>query len=286
METVQNLLLSLKDILDIPILNLGKSQLTSWSILLFLALLLILFFTTARLKNWIVNRVLVKSSVDIGVRHAIATIFRYVILTVGFVIILQTAGIDLSALTILIGSFSIGVGLGLQNITNNFVSGLVILLERPIKIGDRIEVGKLNGDVLKIAARATTILTNDNIAIIVPNADLISSSVINWSYPTRRVRFNIRIGVAYGSDPESVKDLLLQVAYSHSGVLKEPVADVLFDEFGESALQFQLRVWTTTFTSKPGVLKSELNYAIYKKFKEVGIEIHFPQRDIHIRNES
>ncbi len=182
--------------------------------------------------------------------------------------------------------FGIGIGFGLQNITNNFVSGLIILFERPIKVGDRIEVGNVAGDVVNISARATTVVTNDNIAIIVPNSEFTSSTVINWSYTDRDVRFNIPVGVSYSSDPEVVGKLLLEVAHDHAGVLKEPKPDVLFEEFGESSLNFVLRVWTRDYTTRPGVFKSELNYRISKKFKEHGIEIPFPQRDIHIRSGS
>src|SRR5205085_3568177 len=161
---------------------------------------------------------------------------------------------------------------------------LIILIERPIKIGDRIEVGKLNGEVIRVSARATTVLTNDNIAVIVPNSELISSAVINWSYPTKRVRFNIPVGVSYHSDPEIVRQILLDVAGSHEGVLKDPAPDVLLDEFGESSINFNLRVWTLEYVSKPGVLRSEINFSISKKFKEQGIQIPFPQREIHVRS--
>jgi small-conductance mechanosensitive channel len=176
------------------------------------------------------------------------------------------------------------VGFGLQNITNNFVSGLILLFERPIKVGDRIDVGNVTGDVVKISPRATTIVTNDNIAIIVPNSEFISSQVINWSYANRDVRLNFPVGVAYHSDPELVRKALLEVAADHPGVLKERNADLLLQEFGDSSLNFILRVWTRGYTTTPGVLRSELNYAICRKFKERGIEIPFPQRDLHVRS--
>ncbi|MEO8047103.1 MAG: mechanosensitive ion channel domain-containing protein [Nitrospirota bacterium] len=178
----------------------------------------------------------------------------------------------------------VGVGFGLQNITNNFVSGFILLVERPIKVGDRIEVGPVTGDVVNISLRATTVVTNDNIAIIVPNSDFVSSRVTNWSYTDRDVRFNFPVGVSYRSDPEVVRQLLLQVADQHAGVLKKPQSDALLMEFGDSALNFVLRVWTRQYTTTPGVLRSELNFMISKTFKEHDIEIPFPQRDIHIRS--
>ena len=193
-------------------------------------------------------------------------------------------GINLSSITILLGALGVGIGFGLQNITNNFVSGLIILFERPIKIGDRIEVGGISGDVAKISMRATTIVTNDNISIIVPNSEFIASTVINWSHTDRNVRFNIPVGVAYKEDPENIKKLLLEVAFENEGVLKDPKPDVLFTEFGDNSINFNLRVWTNEYIDRPGVLKSQLYYKIFEKFKQNNVEIPFPQRDVHIKN--
>jgi small-conductance mechanosensitive channel len=283
-ETIKEILVSIKDFLDIPLFKLGETHVTLWAILYLVILLVLLFYLTSKLKYFIVARLLAKSSIEIGVRQAVGSIIRYGVVAVGFVIIFETVGIDLSALTILAGALGIGVGFGLQNITNNLVSGLIILFERPIKVGDRIEVGTVVGDVMKISLRATTVRTNDNIAIIIPNSDFVSSKVTNWSYTDRDVRFNIPVGVSYNSDPEAVKRILLEVADEHSGVLKAPEPDVIFEEFGESSLNFLLRVWTREYTTRPYILRSELNFSIKKKFKEHGIEIPFPQRDLHIRS--
>ncbi|MEQ8811332.1 MAG: mechanosensitive ion channel, partial [Imperialibacter sp.] len=170
-----------------------------------------------------------------------------------------------------------------QNITNNFISGLIILFERPIKVGDRIEVGVIAGDVISINARATTIITNDNISVIVPNSEFISGTVINWSHSDRNVRFLFPVGVSYKEDPEKVKKILLEVADKNQYVLKSPPPTVMFDEFGDSSLNFSLGVWTSTHIEKPRVLKSELYFEIFKKFTEHNIEIPFPQRDLHIK---
>lgn len=284
METLKKILEQLNYILDFTIFTLGNSPVTNRTILYIAVLLFLIFYLTSKLKKWIVEGLLVKSTIDFGVRVAIGTIIRYVIILLGIIIIFQSFGIDLSTLTIITGALGIGVGFGLQSITNNFVSGLVILLERPIKVGDRIEVGNIVGDVVKISARATTMLTNDNIAIIVPNSEFISSKVINWSYIDRDVRFNVPVGVSYKSDPELVKKALLEVANGFPGVLKNPKADVIFHEFGDSALLFSLRVWTRDYITKPNVLISELNFLIHDKFRDYKIEIPFPQRDIHIRS--
>ena len=284
MEALREFLVQLRAWLDIPLLPIGGTRFTLWMLLYLLVFFALLIYVTGKLKAWMVERLLARTRIDIGMRQAVGSIFRYVIVAIGFMIILQTAGINLSALTVLAGALGIGVGFGLQNITNNFLSGLIILVERPIKVGDRIDVGRVTGDVVKISPRATTIVTNDNIAIIVPNSEFISSQVINWSYTNRDVRLNFPIGVAYHSDPELVRKVLLEVAADHSGVLKERNADVLLQEFGDSSLNFILRVWTRDYATTPGVLRSELNYAICKKFKEHGIEIPFPQRDLHVRS--
>ncbi len=284
MDRIIDLLEPLGSITHIPLYPIGNTTITLGTMLYLTVLVVALFYLTSKLKTWVVERLLSRSHVELGVRHAIGAIFRYVMVGIGLTIIFQTAGIDLSALTVLFGALGIGVGFGLQSITNNFVSGIILLLERPIKVGDRIEVGNVNGDVVNISPRATTIVTNDNIAIIVPNADFISSKVVNWSYTNRDVRFNFPIGVAYSSDPEQVRRVLLEVAQAHRGALKEPRPSVLFEQFGDSSLNFLLRVWTREFATVPGVLRSELYFAISRAFKEHGIEIPFPQRDLHIKS--
>ncbi len=286
MESLQQLFIRIKSFLDIPVFSAGESSITLWTLVVLVILILLLFSITRWLKIWIVTRLLARSSVELGVRLAIGMIVRYIIIAVGLIVILQTTGIDLSTVTILAGALGVGVGFGLQNITNNFVSGFLLLIERPIKVGDRIEVGPVTGDVVNIALRATTVVTNDNIAIIVPNSEFVSSIVTNWSYTDRNVRFNFPVGVSYRSDPELVRRLLLQVADQHSGVLKDPKPDALLQEFGDSALNFVLRVWTKQYSTTPGVLRSELNFMISKTFKEQGIEIPYPQRDLHIRSGS
>jgi small-conductance mechanosensitive channel len=236
------------------------------------------------LTLWVVTRLLARSKIELGVRLAVGTIIRYLVIIVGMIVILQTLGIDLSALTILTGALGVGVGFGLQHITNNLVSGIILLFERPIKVGDRIEVGGVLGDVVRISPRATIIVTNDNITVIVPNSEFITGRVTNWSYIDRDVRFHIPVGVSYHSDPEEVRRLLLTVAGAHPGVLKQPEPDALFQEFGDSSLKFVLRVWTRDYITTQGVLRSELNFAISRMFKEHGIEIPFPQQDLHIRS--
>ncbi len=276
---------NIKEFLSLPITSIGTTELTLWSVVYFLLLIFLLFYLTAKIRKWVVYKLLAKSKIDLGVRIAVGTILRYIVLVIGFIIVLQTIGLDLSAITVLAGALGVGIGFGLQNITNNFVSGIIILFERPIKVGDRIEVGNVSGDVISISMRSTTIVTNDNISIIVPNSDFISSKVINWSHTDRNIRFNIPVGVSYNEDPEVIRKILLEVADENDGILKQPKPDVLFQEYADSALVFDLRVWTREYINRPDVLKSQIYYAAFRKFKEHNIEIPFPQRDLHIKNE-
>ena len=285
METISEFIDLINKYLSRSLFTFGDTPVTIWMLLYFLLLLVFLFFGTAILKRWFVYKLLGRTSLDIGVQHAIGTIFRYVLMVLGFMLILQFLGVDLSGFTIIASALGVGVGFGLQNITNNFVSGIIILFERPIKIGDRIEVGEVTGDVIKISMRSTTILTNDNISIIVPNSDFISTTVVNWSHTDRNVRFNFPVGVSYKSDPETVKNILLEVAEKNEGVLKDPPPDVLLNDYGDSSINFTLRVWTSTYITKPILLKSQLYYSAFEMFKERGIEIPFPQRDIHVKND-
>jgi small-conductance mechanosensitive channel len=269
--------------LNVPIFTVGASIITLWTLSYLLLLFIVLYYITSKLNKIIVYKVLAKSKIDLGVRVAVGTIIRYAILTMGFIIIVQTVGINLNSITVLLGALGVGIGFGLQNITNNFVSGIIILFERPIKIGDRIELGNVTGNVTKVSLRATTIRTNDNISIIVPNSEFISSIVINWSHTDKTVRFSFPVGVSYKEDPENIKNILFAIAEENPDVLNEPKPDVLFNEYGDSALMFNLSVWTNTYSDKPAVLKSQLYFEIFRKFKESGVEIPFPQRDLYVK---
>jgi small-conductance mechanosensitive channel len=286
METLHEAFGYVKSVLSIPILKMGRMELTLWTLIYLAVLVFLLFYLSGKLKTLVAERLLVRRSFDIGVRQAIASILRYAVIAVGFVIILQTAGIDLTTLNVLAGAVGIGVGFGLQNIVSNFISGLIILFERPIKVGDRIEVGNVEGDVIMIKGRSTTVVTNDNIAIIVPNSSFISQNVVNWSHTGRTVRFKIPVSVSYNSDVRLVERLLLEVAAENPDVIDKPAPGVRFVEFGDSGLLFELRAWSTTLVHRKGVLISSLNFGIIDKFREHGIEIPFPQRDIHIRSGS
>jgi len=273
----------IRELLTRTLFTLGeKTPITLEGIFYFLIAILLLFYITDKFQKKVVHKILVKSNIDLGVSESIGTIFRYIAITIGLFVIIQTAGIDLTALGFIAGALSVGIGFGLQGITNNFISGLIILFERPVKVGDRIDVGEISGDVVRIAARATTVITNDNISIIIPNSEFINSRVINWSHNDRRIRFNYTVGVSYDENPRIIRKLLLDVAKENNAVLKHPPPDVLFQDFADSALIFNLRVWTYEYTDRPNVLRSHIYYAIFKKFDDNNIKIPYPQRDLHL----
>ncbi|MFN0085402.1 MAG: mechanosensitive ion channel family protein [Blastocatellia bacterium] len=269
--------------LEYPLLRLGGATISLWTFVYFLLLLVLLFFFAGKLRSWLVQRVLVRTKLDLGARQAIGSITRYLLILIGLLVALQTVGIDLTTLNVIAGAVGIGVGFGLQNIVNNFISGLIILFERPIKIGDRIEVADVDGVVTEIGARSTTVLTNDKISIIVPNSKFITDNVTNWSHTDPRVRFHVKVGVAYGSDARQVEKLMLEVARANPNVIDDPPPKVWFRGFGDSSLHFELLAWNTNLVHSKGQFLSDLNYGIYEKFKEHNIEIPFPQRDLRIR---
>lgn len=253
-------------------------------IFLLVALLVAVFWISSRTKRFLFNHFLVNSGLDRSLQYAISQIVSNVVLVTGIFVVLENTGIHLGALTVFAGAVGVGVGFGLQNIASNFISGLVILAERPISIGDRVEVAGIVGQVQQIRARSTVVVTNDNISTIVPNTKFIDSPVTNWTYGDPRVRFRIPVGVAYGSDVEKVQQVLIAAGAENPHTLKEPAPSVFFEGFGGSALNFQLVVWSSEMSHRPSRYRSDLNFAIERNLRQAGIEIPFPQRDLHIRS--
>ncbi len=284
MNSYEELLNWLKKIWNFELFSLGTSPFTIKTFVLLAISLFVLLYISSKFRKLLIKKIFPRYDLDIGVSQSIATIVRYALIIIGLIIIFQTTGIDLSALGLLIGALGVGIGFGLQNITNNFISGIIILFERPIKVGDRIELDNLAGNIVDISARSTTIITNDNIAVIVPNSDFINSRVINWSHNNKNVRLNFPVGVSYNEDPEKIRKLLSEVANENQGVLRTPEPYILFEAFGDSSLNFDLMVWTSEYIDRPKILRSELYFEIFKKFKEHNVEIPFPQRDIHLKS--
>ena len=217
-----------------------------------------------------------------GIPYAISTIVHYVLLVVGFVLAIAALGIDLTKFTILAGAFGVGLGFGLQTIVNNFVSGLILLFERPVKVNDVVQVGTHQGDLKRIGLRASVLRALDGSEIIVPNGQLISEEVTNWTLSDQQRRLEINVGVAYGSKPRQVMEMLTKLATDNEDILDEPAPQAIFVGFGDNSLDFQLRAWT----EKVGwvVIKSNLTLAVHEALEEAEIEIPFPQRDLHLRD--
>ena len=259
-------------------------NLSLFQIFLLIALLVAVFWFSSRTKRFLFNRFLAKSGLDRSLQYAIAQIVSNVVLIVGIFLVLDNAGIHLGALTVFAGAVGVGVGFGLQNIASNFISGLVILAERPITVGDRVEVAGIAGQVQHIRARSTVIVTNDNITMIVPNSKFIDSPVTNWTYGDPRVRFRIPVGIAYGSDIDKVRAALIAAGKENPHTLSDPEPSVFLEKFGDSSIEFELVVWSSEMSYRPRRYRSDLNFAIEQKLREAEIELAFPQRDLHIRS--
>ena len=222
----------------------GPDTVTIGGILLLVFLFASVIIVERILQRLLIRRFLSKTRLQPSLQYGLSRIFGYTLIAIGFYVAFQAVGFDLSSLAIVAASLGVGVGFGLQNIINNFVSGIIILAERPISIGDRIEVAGVAGRVTKIQLRSTTVVTNDNITMIVPNADFISNTVTNWSHGDPKVRIRVPVGVAYGSDLKLLQRVLLEAAAEHPKALRDPSPVVLFNEFGDSSLNFELGVWT------------------------------------------
>jgi small-conductance mechanosensitive channel len=262
----------------LPAINLSLVQ-----IFLLIGLLVGVFWFSSGTKRFLFNRLLAQSGLDRSLQYAIAQVVSNIVLVVGIFFVLENTGIHLAALAVFAGAVGVGVGFGLQNI-RNFISGLVILAERPITIGDRVEVAGILGTVRQIRARSTVIITNDNIAIIVPNSKFIDSPVTNWHYGDPSVRFRLPIGVAYGSDVNKVREALIAAAREHSATLENPEPTAFLEKFGDCTIDFELVAWSHEMSHRPRRFRSDLNYLIYKHLTAAGIEIPNPQRDLHIRS--
>ncbi|MGI8670084.1 MAG: mechanosensitive ion channel family protein [Aridibacter sp.] len=217
-----------------------------------------------------------------GIPYAISTVLHYVILVVGFVLAIAALGVDLTKFTILAGAFGVGLGFGLQNIVNNFVSGLILLFERPVKVNDVVQIGTHQGDLKSIGLRASVLRTLDGAEVIVPNGQLISEEVTNWTFSDQQRRLDVNVGVAYGSNPRQIMDLLTKVGLDNEEILDEPPPRTIFVGFGNNSLDFQFRAWTDRDSWV--VIKSDLTLAVHDILTEAGIEIPFPQRDLHLRS--
>lgn len=244
---------------------------TPLKLIIVLTLIALLIWVTGKVTRWSVRQVLSRRHLDASLTEALGTVLRYIVVSLGIIVILQSAGINLTSLNVLIGAIGVGLGFGLQHITSNFVSGLIVLFERPVRIGDRIQVADVVGQVREVAARATMLVTDDNVAVLVPNSQLISERVKNWNRPQALTAYQLRYFVTVDSDPERVREILLAAANGHADVLEDPPPSVEFVQAKETVLEFQLQVWNATHLSSAGALRSELNFAVWKGLRAAGL---------------
>ncbi len=278
-EPTKRLLLAILDFgWQIGALNLSIGSVIMFVFVIWVSVLI------SRSVRFVVNAdILPRFDLPRGIPSTISMMLNYSIITLGILIAMGAAGIDLSQLSLIIGALGVGIGFGLQNLVNNFVSGLILIFERPIKVGDKIQFGTNLGEVRSIGIRASNVRTFDGAEIIVPNGNLISNEVTNWTLSDQQRRMDVVVGVAYGNDPERVLEVLGSVLGQFEDVLKDPKPFISFDGFGDSSLDFTIRFWTNDFAI--GLrLKSKVSIAIYKALNEAGIEIPFPQRDLHLRS--
>ncbi len=275
------------DFLGVSIIDTSNYQLSVGQVLMAIVILVLSFYISKLVRSSIIKFADQQNAIEVSQIYTFTRFIHYALVFLGILFALSTIGIDMSKLAIVAGALGIGVGLGLQELVKNFVSGIVVLLEKSLKVGDFIELeSNVFGLVKEINFRSTLIRTNDNIDILVPNAELVTNRVINWTLEESRARFRIPFGVAYGSDKELVKKAVLEATFSVNHTLTDPKfsPSVWFTGFGDSSLDFTLGVWVDyDAVIKPTALKSDYLWAIDDAFRRYKIEVPFPQRDVYIK---
>lgn len=263
--------------------NLGSVVFTWGNIFIFFVVIYLSIVVSNLIRVLLEKDLLNKMHLKKGLPYTISLMVKYALVTAGIFIAVSAAGIPTNNLTVILGAFGVGIGFGLQNIFNNLVSGLILLFERPIQLGDAIEVGTLMGHVRSIGIRSSNVRTFDGAEIIVPNGNLISNNVINWTLSDDRRRIELIIGVSYSSDPHKVKEILLKTVNEHPDIITDPEPTVFFRDLGESSLNFRMLFWTKEFDQWIRI-QSEILFKVFDDLKAAGIEIPFPQRDLHVRS--
>ncbi|MBW1616252.1 MAG: mechanosensitive ion channel [Deltaproteobacteria bacterium] len=273
----------IKKIINVKLTVLGGTVITPLSIFIFLGVFALLFICSRLFIRLVAKKILDRLSIEKGLHFSIIRVIKYSLLILSLLFSLQFIGVSITGIAIMFGFLSVGIGFGLRNITSNFISGIIMLFERPIKVGDRVTVEGFEGIVTDIKIRATTVQTLGERTIIIPNSYFIESHVLNWSHLDKRVRVDIMVGVSYSADVDLVEKTLMEIAYKNQYILNVPAPRVLFLNLGDSSLDFKLYAWVSEHTVYYSALSS-LHFEIIKKFRELDIEIPFPQRDLHLRS--
>lgn len=273
---------ALSEVMQYQLFMVNQTPITIVSLGMFLTIVLVFFVISKVIKEVLARRLLAHLQLSTGTSYTLLRLTQYSLWFVGGFVAFQFVGIDLSGVAVIFGFLSVGIGFGMQNLTSNFISGLILLFEQHIQVGDRVTVSGIEGNVVEINIRSTTIRSLNNIAIIVPNSEFIQATVINWSHGDPKTRLEIDVGVSYDSDLDLVIQSLLEVANEHRLLLKDPAPNVWLLGFGDSAWNVQLLVWVDSPKIRRQVI-SDINCAIVRKFRDNNIEIPFPQRDLHVR---
>jgi small-conductance mechanosensitive channel len=271
-------------ILSYPIIVTQSRPITVTTFLVAGLIVVAALWVSRRVQGMLQRRLFPRLRLDSGIEFSILRFTHYAVITLGLLVALKTLQVDLTGLAVVAGILSVGIGFGLQNVASNFISGLILLIERPITVGDQVSVGDVNGEVRAINIRSTEIVTRDNISIIVPNSEFVSGRVVNWSHGDRRMRVRVSVGVSYRSDVAEVTRVLLEAAGRQAGVLPEPPPEVRLVKFGNSSLDFELFAWIAD-PRQDDAVASALHYSIRAAFLEAKIEIPFPQQELHIRTD-
>jgi small-conductance mechanosensitive channel len=266
-------------------LRFGQISISLGGVLLFLFSVWLAFWVAKTVRLVLQDEILPKVSLPRGVANSVSSLTYYAMVLLGLMVALAAAGFEVGQLAIVVGALSVGIGFGLQNVVNNFVSGLILMFERPIQPGDVVEVSGTSGKVREIGMRATTLSTFEGADVVVPNGVLLNEKLINWTLSDMDRRIDVNLGVAYGNDPKRVLELLMEVTQSTPGIATEPAPSVLFSGFGPSSLDFAIRSWTNNFGDWVKI-RSDLHVRVYEALRHAGIEIPFPQQDLHLRTVS
>jgi potassium-dependent mechanosensitive channel len=266
-----------------PIFQMGEEQISLIWVLRLIISSIVLAFLTALVKRFLKHRLLGKLGIDPGNREALSTLISYTFGAIGCVIVIQLSGFNLATFAVIAGGLGVGIGFGLQDVTKNLVSGITLLIERKLKVGDFIQLDTISGYIDEISIRSAVIRTLDGNEVIIPNSLLVESRIINKSYTNLKGLIRIPVGIAYGSDPILVTEVLLNSAYMDNNILYQPPPKVVFIGFGDNALNFELFVWVNTI-DKELLIKSSLYFIIEYNLRSSGIQIPFPQRDLWLRN--